>query len=87
MKLKEVFEQARRDGFTHAGDIYSYRGRKIDNWGDDISSDNEDYSYETTRHLSTRLGHAVQNNEMPSNEYRFWRVATGKEGVACRPSG
>jgi hypothetical protein len=65
MTLQEVFAKAKSDGFTHAGDLYSYRGRKITQWVSEIESDLRNYHYEN--------GLAQQTNLYPSNEYRFWK--------------
>ena len=70
MKLQEVFNQARADGFTMAGDMYSYHGRKIGNWSKEIAADRDNYQYSRSEY--SRRATAVQNSTSPSNEYRFW---------------
>jgi len=68
MTLADVFERAKADGYTRAGDVYSYRGRKIGNWAKEIAADANQYMYDP------KLGYARQPSRMSSNEWRFWRV-------------
>ena len=65
LTLSEVFDRARADGYTHAGDDYTYRGRKLDRWATEIATDMETYEYHPD-------GAARQVSEFPSNAYRFW---------------
>lgn len=65
MNLTEVFALAKEDGFTHARDIYSYRGRPLIKWAKDIKADAHLYLY--------RRGAASQCSRFPSNEWVFWR--------------
>lgn len=67
MTLAEVFEHAVKDGFTHANDEYSYRGRNITNWKKEIENDKNNYEYCTDG--LTAWTNQIDND---SNRYHFW---------------
>jgi len=68
MSLNDVFKRAKKDGFIYANDLYSYRGRKIENWKKEIKEDENDYEYCTDG--VTAWVRQINND---SNEYHFWR--------------
>lgn len=66
MTLQEVFEQAKKDGYTKASNNYSWHGRKMDKWAQEIVRDGNDYRYDS------ELGVAEQDNPYPSCTWSFW---------------
>jgi hypothetical protein len=69
MKLQEVIEKAKAEGYTHATDDYSYRAKKIDN----IKAD------EDTNQYAYYDGEAIQLTEFPSNRYTFYKIQKGPQ--------